>query len=107
MIEAPKRYKFTAEEIMQQTGVKPATVRSQISRLRDKGLIKIVDRLRPHNVNIYESYIEPLTLLGYGEPPPPPGYVPPTTYFNNLFGDEVIPDQLRELWLQKAYGGVQ
>lgn len=84
-IQFGKRYRFTVFELADLSGAKMTTLRSQISRLAQKGVIKHVDTLAPSNVKVYEAVVDPLTLINQGTMPVHPEYKPESTYFNNPF----------------------
>ena len=84
-IKFGKRHRFTVSEVVEMTGVAINTVRSQMYRLANKGVIKHVDTKRPQNVKVYESDIHPIELLKQGDFIPIADALPESTYFNNPF----------------------
>lgn len=80
-----KRFRFTVYDLKMLTGGKFTTLRSQVMRLAQKGIIRHVDTLPPQHVKVYESTTDPLVLLKQGITPPPINYVPESTYLNNPF----------------------
>ena len=85
-IQVGKRYKFTADDIMELSGLKGTTVRCQLQRLCQRGKIKHVETLKPHGTKVYSSSVDPLMLIGQGSmPTETPAGPPPSTYLNNPF----------------------
>ena len=84
-IQFGKRYRFTVLDLADLSGSKMTTLRSQVNRLAQKGVIKHVDTLAPSNMKVYEAVVDPLTLINQGTMPVHPEYKPESTYYNNPF----------------------
>ena len=84
-IQFGKRYRFTVLDLADLSGSKMTTLRSQVNRLAQKGIIKHVDTLAPSNMKVYEAVVDPLTLINQGTMPVHPEYKPESTYYNNPF----------------------
>jgi len=98
------RFRFTTNDLIEATDIKASTIRSAIYRLCNKGVIRHVGSLRPNNIKIYQSDIDPKDLIGYEDPPPSADYIPPSTFANRPFGDEQLVDNLRGMWMSRIYG---
>ena len=82
-----KKFRFTVYDLKMLTDGKFTTLRSQVLRLAQKGIIHHVDTLPPQHVKVYESNVDPLVLIKQGSLAwlPPINYVPESTYLNNPF----------------------
>ena len=76
-------YKFTSQDLCEETGMTKSHVRSRLIKLLDSEAVKFSHQLRPSNQKVYLSKENPLLLLERFVPEPEK--LPESGFFNNPF----------------------
>jgi len=58
------RYYFTLQDLIEDSGMSRHAARFRIAKYTGRGTFKVHTRLRPYNMNVYVSDIDPLYVVG-------------------------------------------
>jgi hypothetical protein len=58
------RYYFTLQDLIEESGMSRHAARFRIAKYTGRGTFKVYTRLRPYNMNVYVSDIDPLIITG-------------------------------------------
>jgi len=58
------RYYFTLQDLIDESGMSKHAARFRVAKYTGRGTFKVYTRLRPNNMNVYVSDIDPLYVTG-------------------------------------------